>query len=63
MPTRNGLDLIRRRRHEYDAVLVAFDLIELEGKDLRRLPIESRKRMLSKLVGSPRAGIIVNEHY
>src|SRR3974390_1734882 len=31
-------DLIRRRRHEYDAVLVAFDLIELEGKDLAPAP-------------------------
>jgi ATP-dependent DNA ligase len=56
-------DLIRRRRHESDAVLVAFDLIELDGKDLRRLPIESRKRMLSKLVRGPRSGIVLNEHY
>src|SRR5690242_11528099 len=49
----NGLavfDLIRRRRHDQHEVLVAFDLIELDGKDLRRLPIENRKRMLSKLV-------------
>jgi ATP-dependent DNA ligase len=43
--------------------VVAFDLIELEGKDLRRLPIESRKRMLSKLVRGPRPGIVCNEHY
>jgi bifunctional non-homologous end joining protein LigD len=56
-------DLIRRQRHERDAVLVAFDLIELEGKDLRRLPIESRKQMLSKLVRGPRPGIVINEHY
>jgi bifunctional non-homologous end joining protein LigD len=56
-------DLIRRRRHECDAVLVAFDLVELEGKDLRRLPIESRKQMLSKLVRGPRPGIVLNEYY
>jgi bifunctional non-homologous end joining protein LigD len=56
-------NLIRRRRHDRDEVLIAFDLIELEGKDLRRLPIESRKRMLSKLVRGPRPGIVVNEHY
>jgi len=56
-------DLIRRRRPECDAVLVAFDLIELEGKDLRRLPIESRKRMLSKLVRGPRPGIVLNDHF
>jgi ATP-dependent DNA ligase len=62
----NGLavfDLLRRRRHDQDEVLVAFDLIELEGKDLRPLPIESRKRMLSKLVRGPRPGIVCNEHY
>jgi ATP-dependent DNA ligase len=56
-------DLIRRRRHDQDEVLVAFDLIELEGKDLRPLPIESRKRMLSKLVRGPRPGLVCNEHY
>jgi bifunctional non-homologous end joining protein LigD len=56
-------DLIRRQRHERGAVLVAFDLIELEGKDLRRLPIESRKQMLSKLVRGPGPGIVLNEHY
>jgi ATP-dependent DNA ligase len=44
-----------------DAVFVAFDLVELEGKDLRRLPIKSRKRMLSKLVRGPRPGIVLNE--
>ena len=56
-------DLIRRRRHDQDEVFVAFDLIELSGKDLRRLPIENRKRMLSKLVRGPRPGIVCNEHY
>jgi bifunctional non-homologous end joining protein LigD len=39
-------DLIRHKRHGGDAVLIAFDLIELEGEDLRRLPIEGRKRKL-----------------
>jgi ATP-dependent DNA ligase len=29
-------DLIRRQRHGADAVLIAFDLIELDGEDLRR---------------------------
>jgi ATP-dependent DNA ligase len=27
-------DLIRRKRHGGDAVLIAFDLIELDGEDL-----------------------------
>jgi ATP-dependent DNA ligase len=43
-------DLIRRKRHGDDAVLIAFDLIELDGQDLRRRPIEERKRKLAKLV-------------
>jgi ATP-dependent DNA ligase len=41
----NGLavfDLLRRWGGN-DVVLCAFDLLELDGKDLRRLPIEERK--------------------
>jgi bifunctional non-homologous end joining protein LigD len=56
-------DLIRRQRHGDDAVMVAFDLIELDGKDLRRAPIEYRKRMLAKLVRDPHPGIVVNEYF
>jgi len=37
-------DLIRQKRHGDDAVLIAFDLIALDGEDLRRWPIEDRKR-------------------
>ena len=43
-------DLIRHKRHGDAAVLVAFDLIELDGEDLRRSSIEYRKRKLAKLV-------------
>jgi len=55
-------DLIRRHtRHGDDAVLVAFDLIELDGEDLRRMPIEQRKRKLATLLRRPHAGIVMNE--
>ncbi len=54
-------DLIRHQRHGDDAVLIAFDLIELDGDDLRRTPIEQRKRTLAKLVRRPHAGIVLNE--
>jgi bifunctional non-homologous end joining protein LigD len=54
-------DLIRHKRHGEDAVLIAFDLIELEGEDLRRTPIEQRKRTLAKLVRGPYPGIVLNE--
>jgi ATP-dependent DNA ligase len=56
-------DLIRRQRHGDAAVLCAFDLIELEGEDLRRSPIEHRKQKLSRLVRTPHPGIVLNEHY
>ena len=51
-------DLIRHKRHGDDAVLIAFDLIELDGEDLRRAPIEQRKRTLAKLLRRPHAGIV-----
>ena len=62
----NGLavfDLIRHKRHGDAAVLCAFDLIELDGEDLRRSSIEYRKRKLAKLVRRPQLGIVLNEHY
>ena len=36
-------DVLRRRRNEAIAFLYAFDLLELDGTDLRREPIEVRK--------------------
>jgi bifunctional non-homologous end joining protein LigD len=56
-------DLIRGHRHDVAAVLCAFDLIELDGKDLRREPIEERKRVLAKLLRHPQEGIAFNEHH
>ncbi len=45
----NGLsvfDMIRWRRHDQSVTLCAFDLIELDGEDIRRKGIEERKRLL-----------------
>ena len=42
-------DLIRGHRPSEAAVLCAFDLLELDGEDLRREPIETRKSTLSSL--------------
>jgi len=56
-------DLIRHKRYGDAAVLCAFDLIELDGEDLRRSPIEYRKCKLAKLVRGPHLGIVLNEHY
>ena len=56
-------DLIRRQRHGDNAVMVAFDLIELDGDDLRRIPIERRKAQLLRLVRDRHPGIVFNAHY
>jgi len=56
-------DLLRQHRHGPSAVLCAFDLLELDGRDLRTLPIEHRKRTLAKTVRGPHPGIVLNEHY
>jgi bifunctional non-homologous end joining protein LigD len=63
---RNGLpvfDLLRYRQHDRAAVLCAFDLIELDGEDLRRSPFEHRKRDLAKLLRQKTDGITLNVHY
>jgi bifunctional non-homologous end joining protein LigD len=62
----NGLaafELIRGHRHNAAAVLCAFDLIELDGEDLRREPIETRKSTLKSLLRGKHAGITFNAHF
>ena len=56
-------DLIRYRQHDQAAVLCAFDLTELDGKDLRWQPVEHRKAVLADLLRDTRDGIAFNQHY
>jgi bifunctional non-homologous end joining protein LigD len=57
-------ELLRYRRHDHAAVLCAFDLIELDGNDLRRVTIEQRKAALAKLLlRQAEEGIAFNQHY
>jgi bifunctional non-homologous end joining protein LigD len=55
-------DALHRRRRAPDAMLYAFDLLELNGKDLRSLPLGERKARLAKLLVRSSAGIVFNEH-
>jgi bifunctional non-homologous end joining protein LigD len=41
----------------------AFDLLELDGKDLRRRRIEERKALLAQPLKGSRLSIVLNEHY
>jgi len=42
--------------------LYAFDLLELNGTDLPREPIEVRKRTLGSILRKSRLGVRLNEH-
>ena len=46
--------LLRHRRNEPQAFLYAFDLLELNGDDLRREPIEVRKATLASILRKSR---------
>jgi bifunctional non-homologous end joining protein LigD len=62
----NGLsvfDLLRHRRQDDAVTLCAFDLLELDGVDLRQEPIEVRKCTLSRLLRRKHAGISFNGHF
>ena len=54
-------DLIRGHTTNARAVLCAFDLLEVNGEDIRREPIEDRKRRLAGLVRLLHDGIALNE--
>jgi bifunctional non-homologous end joining protein LigD len=53
---------LRRRQEEGRAFLYAFDLLELDGTDLRREPIETRKATLASVLRKSRPGVRLNEH-
>jgi bifunctional non-homologous end joining protein LigD len=53
---------IRCRRHDASVFLYAFDLVELNGDDLRREPLEWRKATLARLLARAGDGVELNEH-
>jgi bifunctional non-homologous end joining protein LigD len=50
------------RQHDHIAFLYAFDLLALDGEDLRREPLETRKATLASLLRKSPAGISLCEH-
>jgi bifunctional non-homologous end joining protein LigD len=55
-------ELVRRWRNGGSVFLYAFDLIELNGNDLRREPLERRKATLARLLARAGHGVQLNEH-
>jgi bifunctional non-homologous end joining protein LigD len=60
----NGLavfDLVRRYGTIANAEHCAFDLLELDGRNLRGEPIEKRKELLAELLSGPQLSLVFNE--
>jgi len=57
-----SFNLVRYRHHDESVFLYAFDLIELNGDDLRPDPLESRKATLEMILAKAASGIRFNEH-
>ena len=54
----NGL---HSRRHDDEVQLYAFDILALDGEDLRKLPLTMRKTNLARLLARRPEGIFVSE--
>ena len=62
----NGLAVFERLRRKMSGkhvFLFAFDLLELNGQDLRREPIETRKATLASLLRGSLPGLQYNQHF
>ena len=53
---------IRYRHHDESVFLYAFDLIELDGDDLRSVPLTVRKTMLAHILARSAPGLRLNDH-
>ena len=57
-----GFDALHRRGTVTEAMMYAFDLLELDGEDLRAQPLVDRKKRLARLLGGRRLGIVLSDH-
>jgi bifunctional non-homologous end joining protein LigD len=61
----NGIpdfDKLHSQQFDHAVFLYAFDLLELNGTDMRREPFEQRKQVLEKLLQNSRPGICYSKH-
>jgi bifunctional non-homologous end joining protein LigD len=59
---RADFERLHSRCFEHEAIACAFDLLRLDGDDLRRLPLSERKGKLERLLRRSRDGIQYVEH-
>ena len=64
MQSREGryFNALHSQARDADVFLYAFDILELDGKDLRRERLETRKGKLAKTLRRVKDGILLNEH-
>jgi hypothetical protein len=55
-------DALHRRGTVPEALLYAFDLLELDGIDYRSMPLAKRKERLARLIDRRLVGIVMNDH-
>ena len=55
-------DKLHNKANDAAVFLYAFDLLELDGEDLRPVPLEQRKSYLRKVLSRRKSGIVYNEH-
>jgi bifunctional non-homologous end joining protein LigD len=55
----SDFDALHSRRHDAEVQLYAFDILALDGEDLRRLPLSMRKTNLAHLLARRPDGIFV----
>lgn len=58
-----SFELLRGRTRHGQAFCWAFDLLELDGQDLRQEPLERRKDALARLLKRAPFGLALNEHH
>src|SRR5215813_11956483 len=57
-----SFDRLRYRRYDASVFLYVFDLIELNGDDLRREPLDTRKATLASVLRRAAPGLRLNDH-
>jgi hypothetical protein len=57
-----SFDRIRHRRYDESVFMWAFDLIEIDGDDLRLEPLGARKATLARVLSRAAPGLRLNEH-
>jgi bifunctional non-homologous end joining protein LigD len=56
----SDFERLHSRAYDHAALLYGFDLLELDGEDLRPLPLEGRKAKLERVIRN--SGIALSEH-